>query len=251
MRRKSKTFEFDPLREGFDQITPTTLPPAPGSVEQDTGQNASEETEPEPGNQPDKEKTFPGEEEPNPEPEAEPENPFTDPENEPNPETEQHTEPEPETQPAPPVNDTAPVNDIAPEPEPEPKKERRGRPRKEKETAPGTLFDESEYKQNDGSLFDAVPEVKPKKGSKQSAPNQATISGYLLLMLINIAVPMLFEMLTSAKAKDIKLEAHEVNELTPFADAAAAQLSVKINPVFLFVAMTGSIYFAKFQALQK
>jgi len=74
------------------------------------------------------------------------------------------------------------------------------------------------------------------------------INGYLILLVINLVVPSLFEMLTSVKAEDMKLTASETAQLQPFADEAAKEVGLKMNPVFLFLLMTGTIYFSKFQA---
>lgn len=82
--------------------------------------------------------------------------------------------------------------------------------------------------------------------SKKAKPQVQYISGYMLLLAVDLIVPMSLNiMIPKTKSKNLKLTPEELANLTPFAEAAAAQMEVQMSPVTMFFLMAGTIYAGK------
>ena len=95
-----------------------------------------------------------------------------------------------------------------------------------------------------------------KKSSSKQADEVQHISGYMLLLAVDLIVPTALMFLIPKKKKGaqisqaeqkarLKLTPEEINELKPFAEAAAAQLNVNMSPVTLFIVFAGVMYAGK------
>lgn len=109
-------------------------------------------------------------------------------------------------------------------------------------------------------LFQEEEPTAKKKPRKKSVSKQADevqhISGYMLLLAVDLIVPTALMFLLPAKKKgmaispaerkaSLKLTPEELNELKPFAEAAASSLNVNMSPVTLFLIFTGVMYAGK------
>lgn len=97
------------------------------------------------------------------------------------------------------------------------------------------------------------PKSKPRKKSKFS--QKTVISGYMMLMIIDLVFPNIVVMLYNKlkggdlQASDLQLTSEQKEELQPLADEAAKSLSMEINPMYLFLISLGTYYAGNFFAL--
>lgn len=91
------------------------------------------------------------------------------------------------------------------------------------------------------------PKTRSRKRATKKAPAQVTkVSGYMLLFAVDLVFPFAISMfMPKKKAKDLKLSPEEMQELRPFAEEAAASLSVNMNPMTAFIIAAGMIYASK------
>lgn len=74
------------------------------------------------------------------------------------------------------------------------------------------------------------------------------ITGYLLLLVIDLFIPSLLAFLfkkRGIKKEDLKLTQNEIKDLGPLADEVAKELTGKISPLTLFVLSISGVYLSK------
>jgi hypothetical protein len=155
-------------------------------------------------------------------------------------------QPEPEPTPAP---EPQPEPEPTPAPEPEPTQTAEPTTEKKKETR-------GRKKKNVSSAKDKFAEFKP---VDEPAQAQATaepvynnlISGYMLLMIIDVLMPYLSFLICKLLLKKeidwkkIKIGSSELKEFEPIADEVAKKISMKITPEIALTIMLGGLYFTK------
>jgi hypothetical protein len=165
-------------------------------------------------------------------------------------ETAQETTPAPEPQPEPePTPEPQPEPEPTPAPEPEPTQTAEPTTEKKKETR-------GRKKKNVSSARDKFADFKP---VEEPAQAQATaepvynnlISGYMLLMIIDVLMPYLSFLICKLLLKKeidwkkIKIGSNDLKEFEPIADEVAKKISMKITPEIALTIMLGGLYFTK------
>ena len=163
-------------------------------------------------------------------------------------ETNLKTEPiiEPIVEPEPiiePIVEPEPIIEPIVEPEPsiepivEKKKETRGRKKK-----------------NVSSAKDKFAEYKPIEETSQAQAEPIynnLISGYMLLMIIDVLMPYLSYLICKLLLKKevdwkkIKIGSADLKEFEPIADEVAKKISMKVTPEIALTIMMGGLYFTK------
>jgi hypothetical protein len=101
---------------------------------------------------------------------------------------------------------------------------------------------------------------KRKQAFEEPPPTQLQasdlISGTLLLMFIDLAIPNIISFVNNRyskkkiKAKAMQMNDKQKSELEPFANEAAKQLLIKGNPVTVFIIALAGIYGLNFMMLK-
>jgi signal recognition particle GTPase len=170
-------------------------------------------------------------EEPTQEPKEEPkEEPTQEPKEEPKEEPAQEPKEEPKQEPAQEPTQTA-------EPTTEKKKETRGRKKKNVSSARD-------------KFADFKPIEEPAQATAEPVYNNL-ISGYMLLMIIDVLMPYLSFLICKLLLKKeidwkkIKIGSSDLKEFEPIADEVAKKISMKITPEIALTIMLGGLYFTK------
>jgi hypothetical protein len=109
---------------------------------------------------------------------------------------------------------------------------------------------------NPGTNQQPQEKNKPKRKRKSKFDQKTIVSGYMMLMIIDLVFPnvvvLLYKKLkgdTNITASDMQLTLDQKEELQPLADEAAKTLNVEVNPMYLFLISLGTYYTANFFAL--
>jgi hypothetical protein len=162
------------------------------------------------------------------------------------------------------------INDEITAPEIPLDKKGRGRPKKEVKieeplTGNGNPLNEidafmGEYKE--GFTVQPLPDEskkrgRPKKGfEKNVIKDDPIITGSLLIILVDLLIPNLMSFANNKfskkkiKPSDLMLSNEQKKELEPFADAAAQQMMMKGNPVYMLIICLLGMYGVKLMALK-
>lgn len=120
--------------------------------------------------------------------------------------------------------------------------------------------------ENDNSYFDVLtgytaepeheneqPQQQTEQTQQQNEPEASTtglntswVTGYILLLVLDVAIPNLLAFLIFRKKKiditKIQLTPKQLRELEPIADQAAKYLNLQINPLLVLIASMGAMY---------
>lgn len=97
---------------------------------------------------------------------------------------------------------------------------------------------------------------KRKSKFKTTIEGKEVISGFLLLLIIDIIFPNIIMFInnryakTKIKSNQLQLSQTQRNELQPIADEVAKEIMINASPVLILILALGSIYFTNFLSLK-